>query len=294
MPPKRPKVPCPEQAFTPKSTRKACTSCGTNFGMTTWRYNCHMCGDVVCDNCSQRRLTLPPVYTSEPVRVCDPCLPNATQLGGKAPNNGNVLGTRSESTENAGREETPEERRAKLVAARMGSAGASKSAAKPTARSNVVRSSQPQVATATEQPVPATTAADSNDVPAVSPTSAPPPPEPADPVVNPATTSTPSDPAVVTANADVKSPTSPTGAAATGAASDERPMNPVLAAAMKRKADAEAKNGRPQSATVDPQRLVLLQQVRERLKSKGVDEPFGLSSYDRTKLQMYLQHLNSA
>ena len=59
-----------------------------------------------------------------------------------------------------------------------------------------------------------------------------------------------------------------------------------------RRKQAQASTGRPQSATVDPERVVLLEKVRAKLRSKNMDEPFGVSGMDRVKLQSYLNRLN--
>ena len=64
-----PTAPCAERDFVKKDQRSKCLCCNAGFGMTRWKYHCHMCGEVVCDNCSSGKLTLPPVWTAEPVRV---------------------------------------------------------------------------------------------------------------------------------------------------------------------------------------------------------------------------------
>jgi hypothetical protein len=274
MPPKqRPKVPCPEQAFEPKKPVEQCPICSTKFGIATWKHNCHMCGWIVCDNCSKSRLTLPPVWTSEPVRVCDPCLSAAAQLGGKAPGEGRILGggSTSEGTDGLRIEESPEERRAKMLAARQQSAGPSRTT---DARGKGPR--QGPLASSTVKPAPVTTTA-----PATSEQPAHSPGEPTSPTV-PAPAST----------ADTSTAERQTSTASVVSSDGVAPMNPVLAAAMRRKQAEEGKLGRPQAVTLDPQRIEMLHKVQVRLRQLGRDEPFGLSNFDRQKLQTYLRHLN--
>ena len=80
--------------------------------MTRWRYNCHMCGEVICDDCSPFTAMLPPVWVTEPVRVCKACMPEVSQRTQVKKDGGRVLGG---STAPALSEDQERERRARLA-----------------------------------------------------------------------------------------------------------------------------------------------------------------------------------
>jgi hypothetical protein len=260
--------PCPESAFASKEPCDKCPVCSGKFGVTKWKYHCHMCGKVVCDDCSKGKMTLPPLYTSTPVRVCKPCWADAAMLGGKTTGNGRVLGSNGsapapapEAPSNqgtpppvAGSSDDPAaaERRAKMAAA-----AAARSAAAP---------GRPGAKKSTARPPSASVAAKPAAVAAAAPASPP---------VNPEASS------------------SAVGEAAEPPVAVSAERSAMLEAAMRRKQQQlEQQGGRSQSSTVDPQRIVLLEKVRAKLRSKGMDEPFGLQAMDRVKLQSYLNRLN--
>jgi hypothetical protein len=250
-----------------------------------WRYNCHMCGTVVCDNCSQRKFTLPPVWTTEPVRVCDGCVASAIELGGVAPGNGRVLGGGQASDASPTAVADPAaEMRAKMAAARV--AQQSKNPARPSS------------ASATKRPNPA---------PAATPSSTATPTSVATPNANATSATTPTqtssectpasetrvDSSVLTTSEDCEGAVTDRQSSSSvllGDGSVDSPSNPVLLAAMRRKAEAEAKGGRGGPA-VDPEKQGLILQILAALKAKGEEEPFGLRSMEKPKLQMYLRHL---
>eukprot|EP01102_Stenamoeba_stenopodia_P014614 TRINITY_DN4877_c0_g1_i1.p1 TRINITY_DN4877_c0_g1~~TRINITY_DN4877_c0_g1_i1.p1 ORF type:complete len:794 (-),score=150.51 TRINITY_DN4877_c0_g1_i1:107-2488(-) len=50
-----------------------CFKCHDEFTFVNRRHHCRACGNVVCGDCSNRRITLPGVGTNEPQRVCVNC-----------------------------------------------------------------------------------------------------------------------------------------------------------------------------------------------------------------------------
>ncbi|ORC87532.1 uncharacterized protein TM35_000211380 [Trypanosoma theileri] len=71
-----------------------CALCHVSFSLFLRRHHCRLCGFVVCDACSQRRVTLPAHFKLEgPQRVCDACsqrLKQRRMLGVKRYLNGEV------------------------------------------------------------------------------------------------------------------------------------------------------------------------------------------------------------
>lgn len=96
-------------SFKDSKKAKKCGLCGKEFGVTRWKYNCHQCGDVVCDDCSKSLVALPPVHPAA-VRVCDLCVSASGN-----PSKGRKLGGASAR----GTEEEEREKRAKAAEARM-------------------------------------------------------------------------------------------------------------------------------------------------------------------------------
>ena len=57
------------------SAARGCTICGLSWTLSRWRHHCRTCGQLVCDACSQSRLTVPTADGAERQnkRVCDNC-----------------------------------------------------------------------------------------------------------------------------------------------------------------------------------------------------------------------------
>ncbi|KAF9338796.1 retinoblastoma binding protein [Linnemannia elongata] len=56
-----------------KTGAKSCTRCGKDFHLFRSKKNCHNCGDVVCESCSNFRAKLPQFGYSAEVRCCSYC-----------------------------------------------------------------------------------------------------------------------------------------------------------------------------------------------------------------------------
>jgi hypothetical protein len=50
-----------------------CMICGKHFNTFFRRHHCRNCGDVVCDNCSRKRMILKHISTEKKLRVCSTC-----------------------------------------------------------------------------------------------------------------------------------------------------------------------------------------------------------------------------
>ena len=57
----------------PDEASNTCELCPRHFDLTNRRHHCRACGMLVCDSCSPKRVNLPYVDKSSPVRVCDLC-----------------------------------------------------------------------------------------------------------------------------------------------------------------------------------------------------------------------------
>jgi hypothetical protein len=75
-----------------------------------------------------------------------------------------------------------------------------------------------------------------------------------------------------------------------GASASDEPINPVLAAALKREQQGKRPDGGPQ---MDPERKRLLSEIQAVLRQREEEEPFGLRALDATKLRMYLRDLTA-
>lgn len=55
-------------------TVEECFVCHTRFWMLLRKHHCRKCGNVICKNCSEKKIFIPAYgYTKSPVRVCDSC-----------------------------------------------------------------------------------------------------------------------------------------------------------------------------------------------------------------------------
>ncbi|CUG93391.1 Hypothetical protein, putative [Bodo saltans] len=75
-----------------------------------------------------------------------------------------------------------------------------------------------------------------------------------------------------------------------GASESEQPMNPVLAAALKREQQAKRPDASPQ---MDPERKKLLAEIQAVLRQREEEEPFGLRALDATKMRIFLRDLTA-
>ena len=257
-------APCPESAFQPKDSAKQCPLCNQSFGMTRWKYNCHVCGKIVCDDCTATRMTLPPVYVKEAVRVCDGCKGVAGQMGGRTPGGGRTLGGGGPTAQ--GTEEEERAKRAAIMAARLGK--------QPGMRP---LSSQAGKRPAAAGPSPAAAS----------------PAQPAQPATSSQSASAFSGGGGRTAGGDGDGGGGMGGRANTEPVRGDAPppgSNPMLEAALRRQ-QAQGGGAASGQKTDDPERLSLLAQIGTALQKKNQTEPFGLRSMETHKLRMYLRHL---
>lgn len=61
---------CHKSHLVPKSTRSACSNCKHTFGLWHGKHHCRLCGEVVCRNCSTKRI----MFRKKSVRCCDDCV----------------------------------------------------------------------------------------------------------------------------------------------------------------------------------------------------------------------------
>lgn len=61
------------------SDASLCFRCRVPFSMTTRKHHCRNCGNVFCQACSARTLSLPEFGIPEAVRVCEPCFVRRTE-----------------------------------------------------------------------------------------------------------------------------------------------------------------------------------------------------------------------
>lgn len=66
---------CHKSHLVPKSTRSACSNCKHTFGLWHGKHHCRLCGEVVCRNCSTKRI----MFRKKSVRCCDDCVATNVQ-----------------------------------------------------------------------------------------------------------------------------------------------------------------------------------------------------------------------
>jgi len=59
-----------------KSFVKNCQNCDTAFGVSNWRYACRGCEGIFCKKCLTKKMAVPKISTTRPVRVCLSCFNN--------------------------------------------------------------------------------------------------------------------------------------------------------------------------------------------------------------------------
>ena len=245
-------MPCQLQ---PQGPAKNCPKCRREFGFTLWKYNCHICGLVVCDDCAPNKYVIPG-GSEDPEKVCKDCEKKKGNEGLKTSDGGRKLGG-GEAPPPVTSEDAERERRAKLAEERM----------KNSSRRGIPTStsSQPPRGAASSSSSAAPQSHDiaraNSDFPAHDMEKVKQQEKPSAPV-------TTSDP--------------PT--AAGGGSS-----NPVLDAALRRQQSSQLAGG----PRVDPEKQLLLAEIHQVLVSRGEEEPFGLRSMEPTKLRLYLNHLTS-
>ena len=251
--------PCPEGHFEAKDGVAKCPLCEKEFGTFRWKYNCHMCGQVVCDDCSKTTMTLPPVWVREPVKVCDKCRGVAAQTGGRTAGGGRALGGSGPTTQG-----TEEEERAKRLA--MIEARQKQPALRPLSSQGGARPRGATGPPAHNAHAPPAEPAGLGARAATEPPGVAPPPPAGD-------------------GGGMGTRAEPDPAARGGA------PNPMLEAAMRRQAAAAAGAPAGQRKTDDPEKLQLLAQINAILHRRGESEPFGLRAMDNAKLRVYLKNL---
>jgi len=89
LPPAPPSVALPPDVsyrppWQPDEQAPQCNRCHTGFSLFNRRHHCRNCGKIYCKNCCNQKLNLINLgYAEEPVLVCEGCLPDARQTGGK-------------------------------------------------------------------------------------------------------------------------------------------------------------------------------------------------------------------
>ena len=75
--------PPPNEDYRPpwQADAKNCQLCGKSFGLLNRSHHCRHCHNIVCEKCSKTSMALPNLGYSEPVRVCDKCVPSAKEGG---------------------------------------------------------------------------------------------------------------------------------------------------------------------------------------------------------------------
>ena len=60
--------------WVPDDALKSCMECGADFSFSRRRHHCRHCGRLVCPSCSPKKIPIPKLLESKPVRVCSLCL----------------------------------------------------------------------------------------------------------------------------------------------------------------------------------------------------------------------------
>uniref|UniRef100_A0A1I7XSE2 Hepatocyte growth factor-regulated tyrosine kinase substrate n=1 Tax=Heterorhabditis bacteriophora TaxID=37862 RepID=A0A1I7XSE2_HETBA len=83
-----------------------CFRCRSEFGLITRKHHCRACGQIFCDKCSSKEMTLPQFGIEKEVRVCDACFEKAmVRSGGEQkvvksePGSSSVVGNKDVSEE---------------------------------------------------------------------------------------------------------------------------------------------------------------------------------------------------
>ncbi|KAJ0396047.1 hypothetical protein P43SY_008321 [Pythium insidiosum] len=61
---------CRKDQWVPRSARHSCSNCKRDFGLLQPKHHCRLCGEVVCGQCSSKRI----VFNRKSVRSCDECV----------------------------------------------------------------------------------------------------------------------------------------------------------------------------------------------------------------------------
>jgi len=69
-----------QTGYTIITAGEKCIVCNSQFSILKHKYNCYNCGTLVCDNCSQKKLSIYKTGKSVPQRTCDPCFTKITKL----------------------------------------------------------------------------------------------------------------------------------------------------------------------------------------------------------------------
>lgn len=62
-----------QENWKPDEQAESCEGCREPFSFTRRRHHCRNCGGIFCNNCSEKRATIPDLKDQDPVRVCDSC-----------------------------------------------------------------------------------------------------------------------------------------------------------------------------------------------------------------------------
>lgn len=94
----------------PDAAANACAHCGTRFTPLIRRHHCRYGGEIVCGNCSSKRMELPSFGFYSPVRVCDVCVDKAKKHGrngGSIESAGNADNAEAAGSSTGGSADTP-------------------------------------------------------------------------------------------------------------------------------------------------------------------------------------------
>eukprot|EP01132_Coremiostelium_polycephalum_P009977 gene9977-12229_t len=59
--------------WVPDHQENRCLNCNTQFNTLLRRHHCRGCGNLFCNNCSNKRQSLPQLHYNKPVRICNRC-----------------------------------------------------------------------------------------------------------------------------------------------------------------------------------------------------------------------------
>lgn len=235
-----------------------CPLCKREFGIFLHRYTCGRCEGTFCDDCTPNKYVVSAEAGAESVcKTCEQALiaRGVTQDGGRRLD-GHVATSTGSSTASGGTsrpapdDESEREKRARIAEERV----------RATARTT----------TSSQQPK-------RSEANALAPVRCP--PAAASPPAEVATEDRTQNPVVTSSTAPSSAPLD----------RPDQPVNPVLAAALRRQ-EQQLRPGSNMPAN-DPEKQRLLNEIVHLLKMRREDEPFGLRAMDATKLRMYLQHL---